>query len=92
MRQILALLLLGFMLSCTTQKGLYHKSPIAKMIDSSKVYSQTFSGVMIYEPATQKTIFAKNEGNYFTPASNTKLFTLYASLKTIGDKIGRAHV
>lgn len=87
MRQILALALLGFMLSCTSQKGLYHKSPIAKMIDSSKVYSQTFSGVMIYEPATQKTIFAKNEGNYFTPASNTKLFTLYASLKTIGDTI-----
>ncbi len=45
------------------------------------------TGICIYEPATGKYWYERQSGNYFIPASNTKLFTLYAGLKYLGDSI-----
>jgi D-alanyl-D-alanine carboxypeptidase/D-alanyl-D-alanine-endopeptidase (penicillin-binding protein 4) len=42
---------------------------------------------MLYDPIEKKTVYQYNSGKYFTPASNTKIFTLYACLKIIGDSI-----
>jgi D-alanyl-D-alanine carboxypeptidase/D-alanyl-D-alanine-endopeptidase (penicillin-binding protein 4) len=48
---------------------------------------QDHVGFVLYDPATHKTIFNHQGERYFTPASNTKIFTLYASLKLLGDSI-----
>ncbi len=88
MRKILLIsLLASICLSCKTTQNLHNRSPYAKMIDTSSVLSQGLTGMVLYDLKDQKTIFERNSNRYFTPASNTKLFTFYACLKTLGDSI-----
>jgi serine-type D-Ala-D-Ala carboxypeptidase/endopeptidase (penicillin-binding protein 4) len=44
-------------------------------------------GISIYEPATDKYWYNYNASHYFIPASNTKLFSLYAGMKYLGDSL-----
>ena len=44
-------------------------------------------GISIYEPATGKYWYNHDADKYFIPASNTKLFTLYAGMKYLGDSL-----
>lgn len=44
-------------------------------------------GICIYEPATRKYWYQYDDEKYFVPASNTKLFTLYAGMKYLGDSL-----
>jgi D-alanyl-D-alanine carboxypeptidase/D-alanyl-D-alanine-endopeptidase (penicillin-binding protein 4) len=44
-------------------------------------------GICIYEPATNHYWYNYNDTHYFIPASNTKLFTLYAGMKYLGDSL-----
>lgn len=88
MRKILFILLVSFIgLSCRTTQNISGKSPYAKMLDTSSVFSQSMTGMALYDLSEQKMIFERNSNRYFTPASNTKLFTFYACLKTLGDSI-----
>ena len=45
------------------------------------------AGISIYEPATGNYLYNYNADNNFTPASNTKLFALYAGMKYLGDSL-----
>jgi D-alanyl-D-alanine carboxypeptidase/D-alanyl-D-alanine-endopeptidase (penicillin-binding protein 4) len=88
MRKIVVISLLAFIgISCKTTKNLSNRSPYAKMIDTSAALSQSVTGMALYDLAANKMIFERNANRYFTPASNTKLFTFYACLKTLGDSI-----
>jgi len=49
--------------------------------------SSYFNGFVLYNPKTKKEILNHNGANYFTPASNTKLFTFYTAYKTFKDSI-----
>ncbi len=44
-------------------------------------------GFSLYDPAKGKFIGGYNDDNYFTPASNTKIFTFYTALKLLGERI-----
>lgn len=44
-------------------------------------------GLVLYDPVARKTIYDHQGDRYFTPASNTKIFTFYASLQLIGDSV-----
>ncbi len=68
--------------SCATQRGQYLK----KQFDSPSTEHQ-FSGFLLYDPATKDTIYAHNQERYFTPASTTKIATLYAALQVLSDSI-----
>jgi D-alanyl-D-alanine carboxypeptidase/D-alanyl-D-alanine-endopeptidase (penicillin-binding protein 4) len=48
---------------------------------------QEFTGFMLYDPDKKKVLFEHNASRYFTPASNTKIFTLFASLNLLSDSI-----
>jgi D-alanyl-D-alanine carboxypeptidase/D-alanyl-D-alanine-endopeptidase (penicillin-binding protein 4) len=43
------------------------------------------TGFLLYDPATKKNLIEHQSDRYFTPASNTKIFTFYSSLKLLGD-------
>jgi len=74
-----------FAFSCVTQK--VKVSKIDHWIDSTQIENNSFVGIKIFDPKTQEVIFSKNEKKYFVPASNTKILSLYASLKNLGDSI-----
>jgi D-alanyl-D-alanine carboxypeptidase/D-alanyl-D-alanine-endopeptidase (penicillin-binding protein 4) len=44
-------------------------------------------GISLYDPASSTRIFDYQGDKYFMPASNTKLFSLYAGLKYLGDSL-----
>lgn len=46
-----------------------------------------YVGISIFDPAAQETLFAYGDTNYFIPASNTKILTLYAALQTLDDSL-----
>jgi D-alanyl-D-alanine carboxypeptidase/D-alanyl-D-alanine-endopeptidase (penicillin-binding protein 4) len=84
----LSLLLISFLLigtSCSVSKQISKKANRILLKDSA--ISQGHIGISIYEPATGKYWYEHDAEKYFIPASNTKLFSLYAGLKYLGDSL-----
>ena len=51
------------------------------------MFGQSFTGFALYDTKRQETVYEYQADKYYTPASNTKIFTLYASLMLLGDSI-----
>jgi D-alanyl-D-alanine carboxypeptidase/D-alanyl-D-alanine-endopeptidase (penicillin-binding protein 4) len=62
-------------------------SHLDRFMDHSPVFGHSHTGLMIYDPEEDRTLYGFNEQDLFTPASNTKLWTVYAGLKMLGDSI-----
>lgn len=60
---------------------------MSKLFRHSAVANDHFTGFALYDLDKSKMIFGLNEDKYFTPASNTKLYTWYACLRMLGDSI-----
>jgi serine-type D-Ala-D-Ala carboxypeptidase/endopeptidase (penicillin-binding protein 4) len=60
---------------------------ILKEARSSEVFKNNHVGFALYDLAADKMLVELNADKYFTPASNTKLFTFYAGLKMLKDSI-----
>ena len=71
--------------SCTPYHNISRQADKILLKDAS--ISMGHAGICIYEPATRTFWYERQSGNYFIPASNTKLFTLYAGMKYLGDSI-----
>ncbi|WP_396634075.1 D-alanyl-D-alanine carboxypeptidase/D-alanyl-D-alanine-endopeptidase [Maribacter sp. R86514] len=71
--------------ACTSTKSIIRKDFNQQL--SSSFYQNQFTGVLVIDAETKDTIYTNNSHKYFIPASNTKIFTLYAALKTLPDQI-----
>jgi serine-type D-Ala-D-Ala carboxypeptidase/endopeptidase (penicillin-binding protein 4) len=71
--------------SCTANRHISRQAQQLLLQDS--IPATGHIGISIYEPATNRYWYTYNATKYFTPASNTKLFTLYAGLKFLGDSL-----
>jgi len=60
---------------------------LTKNFNETERKFQNHIGFVLYDPVKKETIFSFNGEKYFTPASNTKIFTLFASLSLLGDSI-----
>jgi D-alanyl-D-alanine carboxypeptidase len=54
---------------------------------SLESFRNHFTGILIYDPISGDTLYQLNSDKYFTPASNTKIFTLYTSLLLLPKQI-----
>lgn len=60
---------------------------VSRKLNQSEVFAHNHTGFSLYDISENKTLLDYNADRYFIPASNTKLFTFYASLKTLGNSI-----
>jgi D-alanyl-D-alanine carboxypeptidase/D-alanyl-D-alanine-endopeptidase (penicillin-binding protein 4) len=78
-------------INCALLITLSSSAQIENLADSillkDSVISTGHIGISIYEPATNTYWYNYNATKYFVPASNTKLFTLYAGMKYLGDSL-----
>ncbi|RNI26780.1 D-alanyl-D-alanine carboxypeptidase [Rufibacter latericius] len=65
----------------------YGPEVIKQQVLASEIGKNRFVGFALFDPALGKMVVEHNSDKYFVPASNTKLFTFYASLKMLGDSI-----
>lgn len=71
--------------SCSVSRKINKEATQILLQDS--VISTGHIGISIYEPATDQYLYNYNATKYFVPASNTKLFSLYAGMKYLGDSL-----
>ncbi|HET9053443.1 MAG TPA: D-alanyl-D-alanine carboxypeptidase, partial [Cyclobacteriaceae bacterium] len=63
------------------------KRALNKQFISLEAKLHDHTGFMLYDLQQKKELYAFQSDKYFTPASNTKIFTLYTSLVVLGDSV-----
>lgn len=87
---LLILLFLSFsVISCQTleypaERGAVEK-PLHDFFEQSDVFSQSITGFALYDPESDSLLYNRDADRFFTPASNTKMLTLYAALQVLPD-------
>ena len=79
------ILTFSLLIGCASAKKRIQKKTTT--LFSSNFYDNQFTGLFIVNAQNQDTLFDFNAKKYFTPASNTKIFTLFSSLKLLPDSI-----
>lgn len=64
-----------------------HKKGIIKSLNAFEEEYQHHSGFLLYDPEKEEYLVDHKGDKYFTPASNTKIVTLFTALRTLGDSI-----
>jgi len=60
---------------------------VYRLLENPETFQDGFTGFALYDPEARKMLVSQNASQHFTPASNTKIVTLYTSLKVLGDSI-----
>ncbi|MGC4100255.1 D-alanyl-D-alanine carboxypeptidase/D-alanyl-D-alanine-endopeptidase [Ferruginibacter sp.] len=76
--------------SCSVSRQIAKQANTILLKDSA--VSTGHIGISIYDPVANKYLYDYNSSHYFIPASNTKLFTLYAGMKYLGDSLPGAQI
>ena len=56
-------------------------------LDTNPVFKDSFTGFVLFDPEKNDTLFNHQGAKYFTPASNTKLFTFYVANRILDDSL-----
>jgi len=78
--------LLALTPGCKVQQPLSNPSP-AEVLSRDSSLRQAHLGISVFDPAEGKYLISYQDDKYFIPASNTKLFSLYAGLKFLRDSL-----
>ncbi|MEQ9424551.1 MAG: D-alanyl-D-alanine carboxypeptidase [Cyclobacteriaceae bacterium] len=87
MKSVSLLVIIGFFIGCATLKISRTERALNRQIDDNPLLNKHFTGLTLFDPLTQEWLYERNADRYFTPASNTKLLTLFAGIKILGDSI-----
>jgi D-alanyl-D-alanine carboxypeptidase/D-alanyl-D-alanine-endopeptidase (penicillin-binding protein 4) len=67
--------------------GCSPKSAIVRSLVETEVKFKDHTGFALYDPIEKKSLIDYHSDKYFTPASNTKIFTFYTALQLLGDSV-----
>lgn len=76
----------SLLISCATTKNKQIKKKTLITLND-KLFENQFLGFFVLDPAKNDTLINYNGAKYFTPASNTKIITLYTALNLLPEKI-----
>lgn len=71
--------ILVFPLSAQGNKTKRLQSQLQEKIEQSAVFNKGFTGFALFDPAERAFLYTYQADKYFTPASNTKIFTFFAA-------------
>ncbi|PHN04364.1 D-alanyl-D-alanine carboxypeptidase/D-alanyl-D-alanine-endopeptidase [Flavilitoribacter nigricans] len=79
--------------ACQGTKSLTSKErrSLDQLVDENPVFKKSFTGFALYDPAEKEWLYQKDAHLYYTPASNTKILTLYTALEVLGDSFPLLH-
>ena len=82
-----------FSIGCSTSRVLPRKQykPLAEIMENSPAFNDHFTGFVLFDPTSGEMVYQQNADKYFTPASNTKIFTFYTALHVLGDSLPLLH-
>jgi serine-type D-Ala-D-Ala carboxypeptidase/endopeptidase (penicillin-binding protein 4) len=83
--RILSLSFFLFLISCGTQRKVVSNESFSLADDPA--LRSAHIGISVFDPASNSYLYNYQGDKYFVPASNTKLFSLYAGLKYLGDSL-----
>ena len=83
MRSYSLVVLMAFLYSCSGVSP----SRLNRTFQATENRFQDHTGFVLYDLEKKKTVFDYNGARYFTPASNTKIFTFFTALKVLGDSV-----
>lgn len=63
------------------------ETKLEQLISESDVFSKSLTGFVLFDPVADSILHNRNGGRYFTPASNTKILTLYSSISALPDTL-----
>lgn len=75
--------MLAFLCACSP----ISTARLTKTFKSTEQRFQDNTGFVLFDTEKNKTVFDFNGSSYFTPASNTKIFTFFSALKILGDSV-----
>lgn len=85
MDKLLVIAFLISLTSCSVGRKISTSPTDVVVMDSALLSAHV--GIAVYDPEESKYLYAYQSDKYFVPASNTKIPTLYAALKYLGDSI-----
>lgn len=80
-------LLLLLLISCSSVKNVAVDNDINRKLKQSSLFNNQFTGFSLFDIQEDKFIAGYNDTKCFTPASNTKILTMYTALKSFEDSV-----
>jgi D-alanyl-D-alanine carboxypeptidase/D-alanyl-D-alanine-endopeptidase (penicillin-binding protein 4) len=86
---ICTVLVLSLLAACSPTRSAqrFYRGTLRTTVAESPVFANGFTGFVLMDPATGEILCSVNGDKYFTPASTTKILTLYTCLHVLGDSL-----
>lgn len=86
MRKYFCICLIGALFASCSPTGYIRKAATATLLGED-ILKSAHTGICIYDATDNKYLYNYQSDKYFVPASNTKIFSLYAGMKYLGDSL-----
>lgn len=84
---LLSVMVLFVFTECSSVKQLAVEQDATRLLRQSEIFSNQFTGFSLFDLESNAYIAGHNATLRFTPASNTKLLTMYVALRSFSDSI-----